>query len=462
MLRTHLTYRCAASMLGVVLATAAIGVLVDDLTTRMLAMLLVGVAGAVAGVAFVMRPIRKATGRLNSTSAALSGTDDDLQSLESVSQTLSRQVRRLLEEIDQLRRREADLEQNAALLETVLGTMIEGVIVVDGAERMLFANSAARKLLDIDSADVGGRPLLEVVRAVGIAEAVRAALSSESVHHSEFEVPRKSCIVSMSASTFPGRPYSGAVLVFHDVTDLRRLERMRREFASNVSHELKTPLTAVQAYADTLLNGALEDPEHNRVFVERIVEQADRLEALIADMMQIAEIESEEAVFAPQPVHLSAAVEESLQSQSPVAANNGVRLQVETADDVTIQVDPDGLRQIVDNLLKNAIAYTPAEGTVTVRVRSEGDWGVFEVEDTGIGISRKDQQRIFERFYRADRARSRDAGGTGLGLSIVKHVLQACGGRVELASELEKGSRFTVYLPMGKTVAASAPAAPQG
>ena len=445
-------------MLGVALATAAIGVLVDDVASRMLAMLIMGVTCAIVGAAFVMRPIRKAIVRLNSALAAVPGSDPaaaSLESLEPVSKRLSRQVRRLLEDIDQLHRRELDLEQNAALLETVLGTMIEGVIVVDGDERMLFANTAARELLDIDAADVGGRPLLEVVRAVGIAEAVRAALSSESLHHSEFEVPRKACTVAMTASAFPGRPYSGAVLVFHDVTELRRLERIRREFASNVSHELKTPLTAVQACADTLLDGALEDPQHNRAFVERIVEQADRLESLIADILQIAQIESDEVVFVTAAIDLAAAVEERLQNLAPIAAQKGVNLQVESARGVQIHVDPDGLRQIVDNLVKNAINYTPANGIVTVRVRDEKEWAVIEVEDTGIGISREDQERIFERFYRADSARSRDAGGTGLGLSIVKHVTHAFDGRIELSSELGKGSRFTVSLPRRDTSAVS-------
>jgi two-component system phosphate regulon sensor histidine kinase PhoR len=253
----------------------------------------------------------------------------------------------------------------------------------------------------------------------------------------------------MLATRLPGKPCPGVVLVFHDITDLRRLENLRREFVSNVSHELKTPLTAIQAYTETLLSGALEEPQHSRQFVERIEEHADRLHALILDLLRLARLESATDIFDVQAIPLREAVEFCLDEHRPVAQAKNISIEVDAqAEGLRVNADDEGLHTILSNLVDNAIKYTPAGGRVVVRWRAEGATAVVQVEDTGTGIPEEHQARIFERFYRVDKARSRELGGTGLGLSIVKHLTNVFGGTVEVRSQPGRGSVFTVRLPL--------------
>lgn len=336
---------------------------------------------------------------------------------------------------------------DSALLATVLETMIEGVMVADTREHLVYANPAARTLLEIPDRAGAGRPLLEAVRSRGIETTMQRALTTGRTHHSELELPRKERTVAVTASPLAGAA-GGVVLVLHDVTDLRRLERVRREFVSNVSHELKTPLTHIQAYADTLAEGALNDPDHGRKFLDRIIEQAQRLQALISDLLQLARIESQEGQVDREPLALAAIAVRSVEEHQAAATGSGVALTIDCSDEPVVLADAAGIQQIVDNLVDNALKYTPAGGNVRVTVATLNGWGTLEVSDTGVGISREDQLRVFERFYRVDRARTRAVGGTGLGLAIVKHLVQMYDGRIDLTSELGRGSRFTVRLPL--------------
>lgn len=344
---------------------------------------------------------------------------------------------------------------DSALLGTVLETMIEGVMVVDGREQLVYANPAARALLEMSDRIVPGRPLLEAVRSTGIEVAVQTALATGRMHRSELDLPRKERTVALTASPLAGSAASGVVLVLQDVTELRRLERVRREFVSNVSHELKTPLTHIQAYADTLADGAVDDPDNCRKFLDRIIEQAVRLQALIADLLQLARIESQEGTVDLESLELGAEAARSVEEHQAEATAGGVSLSVQCRSEPTVLADAAGLQQIIDNLVANALKYTPAGGSVTVAVYDADGHGVLEVTDTGIGISREDQLRVFERFYRVDRARTRAVGGTGLGLAIVKHLVQLYDGRIELVSELGKGSRFSVRIPLAARIPAT-------
>jgi two-component system phosphate regulon sensor histidine kinase PhoR len=239
------------------------------------------------------------------------------------------------------------------------------------------------------------------------------------------------------------------VLVLHDVSDLRRLERARREFSSNVSHELKTPLTSIQAYADALLEGGLEDPGINRNFVERILQQTERLTRLIFDLLNLSKIEADATVFEREPIPLADVVREVLPDHHSVAEARGLVLHVEfPQSDTTVDADREGLRTILNNLIRNALSYTPRGGQVWVRVVRDGDHVRLEVQDTGVGIAREHHERIFERFYRVDKARSREMGGTGLGLSIVKHLVEEFGGSIALRSEAGEGSTFVAEWPL--------------
>jgi two-component system phosphate regulon sensor histidine kinase PhoR len=236
--------------------------------------------------------------------------------------------------------------------------------------------------------------------------------------------------------------------VLYDITELRRLENMRREFVTNVSHELKTPLSSIKAYAETLRLGALHDAEHNLLFVERIEEQAERLHQLILDLLHLARVESGKEAFEIRDVSVTEVVQQRADDYRERAAAKGLDFHLELpAAPATARADRTGLATILDNLVSNAIQYTPEGGSVRVRVQEETGWIELAVEDTGLGIAARDQQRIFERFYRVDKARSRELGGTGLGLAIVKHLAQAFNGQVGLVSELGTGSTFWVRLP---------------
>ena len=342
------------------------------------------------------------------------------------------------------------VEENSQRLSTVLAGMIEGVIAVDNAERVLFLNRAARSFLDVANSDVLGRPIWEVLRNPTLQEVVRAALQGEALRTAEFELPRSQAIVALIVSRLPGDPCPGVVLVLHNVTELRRLENLRREFVSNVSHELKTPLAAIQAYAETLLEGAIDDPDHNRQFLQRIEEQAERLHSLVLDLLRLARIESGEDVFELTAVDVQDAVRHCLDEHAAVAEAKGLTLQIDAAGQAgCVRADQEGLRTILDNLVDNAINYTPTGGQITISAAEEGPMVRITVEDTGAGIPESQQSRIFERFYRVDKARSRELGGTGLGLSIVKHLTQVFGGSVGVDSQVGEGSTFTVRLPKG-------------
>jgi two-component system, OmpR family, phosphate regulon sensor histidine kinase PhoR len=357
-----------------------------------------------------------------------------------------------------LAQRLTQLKENTERLETVLGSMVEGVIAVSASGSMLLANEASRKLLDMTIADPVGRSLLEVTRSLPVHSAVVEALHSAAPVQREFEssgpVRR---VLRLRATRLPGEPSPGVMVVLHDMSELRRLENLRREFVANVSHELKTPLSSIKAYAETLRMGALNDPEHSSAFVARIEEQADRLHQLIVDLLHIARMESGQELFEITEVDLAEVVNDCMSQYADAAAAKRIALSsVAPSSPAVVKADEEGVRTIVSNLIDNAIKYTPEGGSVTVRWECDAAAAVLEVSDTGIGIAEKDQARVFERFYRADKARSREVGGTGLGLSIVKHLAQAFGGSVGLESQPRQGSTFRIRLPCNR----NAPAIP--
>lgn len=345
----------------------------------------------------------------------------------------------------------SQLEEDRQQLRTVLSSMVEGVLAIDTDQQILFANERAGQLLEFGTTNVVGRRLWEVVRHRPIQEAVRSALESGHINGREFnwnELEGK--ILSLHVASLPGAPPRGAVLVFHDITDLRRLETIRQEFVANVSHELKTPLAVIQACTETLLDGGADDPAARGPFLQRINDQAHRLHRLILDLLTLARIETETEIFDMQVVSLEKAVRACLERHRTLAEGKSQQLipLPEQGEPIAAWADEEAVAQILDNLVDNALKYTPEGGTVRV------GWGLagggktcVRVEDTGIGIPEQDMSRIFERFYRVDKARSRELGGTGLGLSIVKHLVQAMKGTVQARSQLGQGSSFTVMLP---------------
>jgi two-component system phosphate regulon sensor histidine kinase PhoR len=334
----------------------------------------------------------------------------------------------------------------------ILRSMVEGVAVIDAQEKLVFCNRAFSEVWNLDSAAIEGRPVIEAVRNSDLLGLIRRALRGEEglrsviamgiVQHRNFSVTATP-VQALESVSLDEKP-SGAVLVLHDVTELRRLERVRHDFVANVSHEFKTPLTAIQGFAETLLSGALEDPRNNRRFLEIIRDHATRLAVLTDDLLKLARIEAGKLEVQFVPVQLAEVIERCTETSLLKANRKRIALEVDvpaTLPDVL--GDASLLRDVVQNLLDNAVQYTPEGGRVRLSVIAGPREAVVTVDDTGMGIPLADQERIFERFYRVDAARSREAGGTGLGLSIAKHIVEAHGGRLWVESEVGHGSKFS-------------------
>jgi two-component system phosphate regulon sensor histidine kinase PhoR len=334
-------------------------------------------------------------------------------------------------------------------LASILASMAEGVLVTDADGRALLANPAFTRLF-ATRVGVEGKLPIEVAREPALQQLVAATLQSRTPGAADLVLERgeRRHVALLAAPLGRGEGSArGVVLVARDVTPFVRLTEVRRDFVANVSHELKTPLAAIRGMAETLRDGALGDAETAHRFVGRILEQCARLQALLEDLLTLSRLESPLGATEPEPVDLAGLARLASEVIGPAAAERGVVVEVSTAEPVTIPGDADALERLLLNLLDNAVKYNGAGGTVWLAIRRDGDQVVVEVRDTGIGIPAEHLPRIFERFYRVDRARSREGGGTGLGLAIVKHVAQLHGGRVEVESEPGKGSTFRVLLP---------------
>jgi len=343
----------------------------------------------------------------------------------------------------------ATISREQAQLRSMIAGMVEGVIAVDQDDRVLFCNRAACQYLGIRETDVVGRPLRELAERPELFALLEQARAGQGAAEQEISVerPNGDLVLEAHATLFEGGTRS-AVVVLEDITSLKRLERIRRDFVANVSHEIKTPLTSIKGYVETLLTGALYDEQNNLRFLHKIDDHVGRLSALVQDLLSLARIESQEGSLPLAPVDWAPILESVLRRHEANVQQRGLQcLRDGGPYGVTVYGDPEAMTQVLDNLLDNAIKYTPAPGTISVNVRGHNGVVLLEVADTGIGIPEKDRERIFGRFYRVDKARSREMGGTGLGLSIVKHLVQAMHGEVSVESEVGKGSRFVVQLP---------------
>jgi len=326
----------------------------------------------------------------------------------------------------------------------ILGSMVEGVAVVGGDERILYCNQAFEQILELPQGSSQGKKLVEGLRQADLVTAVRQVLPGGDEVTGEVEVGtvrRRS--FSVTAAPVRAAEASSAVLVLHDITELRRLERVRRDFVANVSHEFKTPLTAIQGFAETLLGGALDDKANRKRFVEIIREHARRLARLTDDLLKLSRIEAGRLDLESRPVSVAGLVNGCVETARLNAESRGLRIVVELPEGLPpVRGDAVQLDEVLQNLIDNALQYTPSGGRIDVTAYSNGHEVIFTVADTGIGIPESDLERIFERFYRVDAARSREAGGTGLGLSIARHIVDAHGGRIWVESAVGQGSRF--------------------
>jgi two-component system phosphate regulon sensor histidine kinase PhoR len=352
-----------------------------------------------------------------------------------------------------------EVREESEKVQGILRAMAEGVVVVASNGEVILINRRAEDIFGLASGpDYRGRHLVEMCRDPELQDLLHALAGwhDGGTRAREFALAggpdRRVLAVSVSPLREPAGTTYGFVLVFHDITELKKLETMRRDFVANVSHELRTPLTAIRGYAETLLAGALEDRQRARQFLAVIDRHSERLSRLIDDLLTLSDLELGKAAFKREAVHLEGMADEVLEVLREKAERGQVALGKQIPPDLPLLLgDGDRLQQVLINLTDNAVKYTPPGGRVTIEARllSNGPTPVIEVEvsDTGIGIPAGDLPRLTERFYRVDKARSRELGGTGLGLAIVKHIVQGHGGQLEIASELNVGTRVRFSVP---------------
>ncbi|HKC51623.1 MAG TPA: ATP-binding protein [Myxococcota bacterium] len=331
-------------------------------------------------------------------------------------------------------------------LETVLRVMVEGVLVVDDELRIVLANPRVRELFGTRAEPEGRRPL-ESIRSADVHDLLAEALASSAPVRRELAVGgAERRVLGVQAASFSIAGTKGAVAVFHDMTEVRRLETVRRDFVANASHEIKTPLTAIRGFAETLLGAALPERE-TRSYLQIILNHSERLSRLVEDLLELSRLESGSHKLAPSAFDVAALATQLCEELEPRIRERGFDVRVQGEDAPQALADPRAVEQILQNLLDNALKYSDSGKRIDVRVRGAGPSVRVDVADRGPGIPEADRARIFERFYRVDRGRSREQGGTGLGLAIVKHLVQASGGEIWVTSTPGEGSTFSFTLP---------------
>jgi len=407
------------------------------------------VAGLLAGLMFARRvtgPLAAMTSAVESMAlggyghVAVSNDSDEIGRLADAFNDMS----------DQLRDRMAIINSDRANLLSILTSMVEGLIATDRDLRIVHLNVVAGRLLGVRPEACAGQPVRAVLPHPALWEIIERAGQAPYDAETREEVEIEGHLLEVRASPMRDAQSSraGALLVLNDVTELRQLERMRQDFVVNASHELKTPMTSILGYVETLLDDAEIPPATARRFLEKIRTHSLRQRKLVADLLHLAQIESPDTGRERTPLDLRGPVREAVIRHSAACADLQLALSADVPDEpVRVLANAEDLRQILDNLVGNATKYTPAGGRIRVALEVTDGWATVAVEDTGIGIEPQDAERVFERFYRVDKARSRELGGTGLGLSIVKHLTLALGGTASVASEPDKGSTFRVRLP---------------
>jgi len=350
---------------------------------------------------------------------------------------------------DQLQARLTELARERARADAILSSMDEGLLAVDHQGTVLLANESLCRGLSLRHP--AGRHYLEAVRQSEVAALVEEVLRTGARREAEVHVHHVRRVYALLGGPFPGMEGAphGAVVTFHDITDRRRVEQIRRDFVANASHELRTPLTSIRGFVEALEDGALTEPANAQRFLAKIRLHAERMAALVGDLLELSRLESGERPPRWEWVAPMEIVEDVVASLGELAASKQMTLSARDAGVPEVETDGERLRRILENIVENAIKYTPAGGTVEVTAQEAGGSAVVVVQDDGPGIAAEHLPRIFERFYRVDKARSRAIGGTGLGLAIVRHLAESIGARVSVSSDVGVGTRFTVTVPAG-------------
>ncbi len=412
-------------------------------------LLLLALTGGLSLLLF--RRISNRIGRLTDFSRRVAEGDFRLMPIEKSNDELGDLSKSLNQSAQQLDRTILSLTEERNQSAAILASMEEGVVVIGTDQRVSFCNRAFRQAAGIAESMWEGRPAVELIAHSDLLSIIRKALESKSIMHGEVVVGsiRTRSFAVTSTPIRSGAHISGAVMVLHDISEIRRLERARRDFVANVSHEFKTPLTAIQGFSETLLEGALEDEANRRRFIEIIHDHSLRLGRLTNDLLRLAQMEAGQLRPELKPVRVEEIIEGCLDTSRVKAAQKQLGLEIHSTQGLPAVSGDLGLLQgVLQELLDNAIRYSLPDGMITIQTLRQNNSVVISISDTGIGIPKADQERIFERFYRTDPARSRESGGTGLGLSIAKHLIELHGGRIQVESEVGKGSTFSIFLPI--------------
>jgi two-component system phosphate regulon sensor histidine kinase PhoR len=433
----------------VAIDASVIGAASDELRRALFNAAGIGLAAALA-LSYVLawitlRPVREIQG----LTTAIAAGDLETRLPMRFSDELGAIARAIRELADQLRERLDEATAEKERLQAVLEGMTEGVLVADPDGRIRLVNDRAREFFDIPERVVG-KTIIEAVRHGRLAELLAAVNAQHRAVEGVIEVTQPANrILQVHAVPFPtGSPHeTGTVAVFHDVTELTRLERMRREFVANASHELRTPLAAIRGFAETLLNSSDLEAGSVRQYLEVIDRHSKRLGNLVDDLLELSRIESGKTQLEMEVVDVAALAQRIARDNQSRATDKDLDLTTSAHGPIEAWANATAVEQVITNLLDNAIKYTDPGGVLELEVESEPDQVRVRLRDSGIGIPESDLGRIFERFYRVDKARSRELGGTGLGLAIVKHLLQIMGGDIHVTSEVGKGTEFTFTLP---------------
>ncbi|MFA5113349.1 MAG: ATP-binding protein [Candidatus Margulisiibacteriota bacterium] len=337
------------------------------------------------------------------------------------------------------------------MFEQALSGMKDGVLVVDSADTIIFANPALTAIFSVPHRELIGKRPLEAIRLVELAELVAEVRASGKPGSKEMRVvyPAEKTLLG-SANLAETENGQGVAVVVQDISEIKKLENLRQEFVANVSHELKTPLTAIKSYAETLLGGAIDDPQNNRQFLGKIEKNAQDLAALIDDTLELSRLEAHRGLAPFEPVHLEQEIDKALETLAPRIKEKMLEVVKQgEAGSCEIAGEPSHIYRALLNLLDNAVKYSNAGGRIEIACARSVHELRLSVKDYGPGIPAEHHPRLFERFYRVDKARSRELGGTGLGLSIVKHIMDIHGGKVEMESKAGEGAMFTLVFPQG-------------